>query len=91
MDKHKCPACESDSVCVGNFVLRCEACGWSYLNSHPCRVCGKPATGVMGNGQAALYSCSTHPFTEEEMRAVWHGLIQALASPPPPPTMPTFV
>ena len=38
-----CPSCGSAEVWSGAFgPLRCDKCGWCYLNVHPCDVCGKP-------------------------------------------------
>lgn len=73
-----CPACGSDDVYVGNRVLSCLACGWHYLNAHPCRVCGGPATGVMGGTGGAVYGCRDHPFTAAERATMWAGFVAAI-------------
>jgi predicted nucleic acid-binding Zn-ribbon protein len=75
---HICPKCGSDNVEVGNVVLGCLACGWSYLNEHPCRVCGAPATGAMGGNGKPLYSCSAHPFTSDDVRRAFAGFAAAV-------------
>lgn len=76
--KYVCPKCGSDNVEVGNFPLNCLACGWSYLNKYPCRVCGAPATGAMGGNVESFYSCKAHPFTAEEIRRTFAGFVRAV-------------
>lgn len=65
-----CPKCGSSNVLVGNFLLRCLACGWHYLNKHPCRICGDESVACAGGKDEALYGCKQHPITENEMRSL---------------------
>ena len=67
--KWKCPKCKSDDVWIGAFVLSCNACGWHYLNAHPCDVCGKPSFSSCGSGNMGEYKsyhgCKDHPATDD--------------------------
>lgn len=75
-----CPKCQSNNVLAGAFVLSCDECGWHYLNKHPCRTCGQPATGAMGNGRESIYSCKAHPFTSEERTRAFRRFAEAILS-----------
>lgn len=61
-----CPKCGSENVAVGNFPLSCSDCGWSFLNKHPCDICGSPSTSFMSVCKEAYYRCSEHGLTDEE-------------------------
>ena len=72
----RCPKCGSDNIMIGAFPLRCFACGWHYLNRHPCTVCGEPATSAVGYGKENYYGCPQHP-PSEEVRA---GMVRRFAA-----------
>lgn len=67
--RNRCPSCGSDDVSLGTRpfsetnALRCFACGWHYLNEHPCDICGEPACSSAGNQSRTQYRCAKHPFT----------------------------
>lgn len=65
-----CPKCGSANVAVGNFPLNCSDCGWSYLNKHPCEVCGAPSTSFTSALKEVHYRCSDHGLTTEENNGI---------------------
>jgi hypothetical protein len=75
---HRCPACDSPDVCLGAFPLKCFACGWSYLNKHPCETCGAPAVAVIGGAGGRRYRCAAHPFGSDDVRASFAGFVASV-------------
>ncbi len=67
-ENQTCPKCgRDDRLEVGNFPLRCQACGWCYLNENPCEVCGEPSVSMMGGLKKTHYRCRAHAFSYGEM------------------------
>lgn len=76
MRTNVCPRCGSGEVAVGNSAKECFACGWHYLNTHACRVCGLPARGVIGCGGVTYYRCADHTFSEAEFSEVMNHFVR---------------
>lgn len=75
-----CPRCGSSNVAVGNFVLSCGDCDWSFLNKHPCEVCQQPSFSVMGSGDDVHYRCREHGLSEDESRDILRRFFQKVRS-----------
>lgn len=79
-----CPQCGSPDVLSGACVLSCNACGWHYLDGHPCEVCGSPARSAMGGSPgggepfAHYYRCPAHPFTPDDFRRCFGSLVEVI-------------
>ena len=79
-DIPKCPDCGSTNLLVGNFPLSCMECGWSYLNTSPCRVCGGKSVSVASGGGDPLYGCVNHPITNREYAQIFSAFYNAINS-----------
>lgn len=73
-----CPNCGSSNVAIGNVVLSCSDCDWSFLNKHPCGICGQPSYSFIRGGGEVHYRCLQHDMTEVETRGVFRRFFELL-------------